>query len=1109
MFACGGFLHTVSSARTYRVLSGVLLVRVILLCCLLAHESIRVASVSLSELFPFGTSVNDNQTACDDDGGSGEIRLTIPFPFFGRWHDKLYVNNNGVISFVAELTTYRPSKFPLTQETPIIAPYWADVNIVNSSGTVWFRETRDPAMLNKATQEIGPLFAYKNFRAKWVFVATWEEVGFYGANEEGKNKRNTFQAVLVLDVTHKQSFVILNYAKIEWTTGANSEGDTATGLGGSPAQAGFNAGDAKHYYEIEGAITPSVVNLTQTSNTGIPGKWIFRIDSPKIQDTCSQLESGSVYFQPAFASMLGGNAVSVFGLCFDTEAQSLNGRLETEDGTSEELCCFKENASAKCYLPLSFHTGMVNVSLNVDNRGWNYSGQLEIRNIVDVKTDVIRINPDQWLTGHRVNVTWNSHFFEGATSYKFDILIFKMSNGEPSLQSIYNVTHTKNDLRLYSIDLPVSFSGAVVAVVRVTAFPNNCSRNLTGPSIYSDVFPVRYADTSHSEAACTNWLSKQPEPAMNVTGHCPCTLSQAEGDTAQYIQDPLCTIDSDWPMNCKYRSKSASQCIISNQRSDASAAYVCCYDKCSRELLIALEGNGGGTMERYNFRQDGANVVPYFTYMQEEIAPYMYCCEFGKNRTQCDQYLNFRKPVDCKGYQPPSAAQAAGDPHIVTLDDLGYTFNGVGEFTLLRVKETDMEVQVRAIPATDKTNKPQNATVFSALVVKASNTSSVLEIQKKTPGEEGFVPVFLDYQPFYFTSNVTQLSEIVVYKNETQNGTVELTLVLVDVGLSILVQAMEEMLNIMVIVGSKLKGQLEGLLGNFNGDKSDDLVARSGAMLSVEASMRDIHYIFGMSWNVSRNDSLFIVDQDNNFNSGANQEPDNLTLVSSYVPVFIDEIQNTEMPNDTQDICGENQACKFDYLVTGKKTIALATLKFSERYEAVKKDVSLDVRCPYVNPSAIENGRRNLTGLQVGANLTVSCDDGFHMNGVHQLTCEPDGEWNGTPPSCIRRIPDESLPVTVAIGAAAGGFVFVLVIIIAVRGVYKKCSRRRKITTSNIGSEHERSTELPIIFPISDIPSPVFENSLFMSSLCKLSEKGSFHIPRPTFVDPNIYSEYF
>ncbi|CAG5134000.1 unnamed protein product, partial [Candidula unifasciata] len=236
MFACGGFLHTISPARTCRVLTSVLFVRVVLLCCLLAHASVRVASVSVSELFPFGPSVNDNQTDREDDGGSGEIRLTIDFPFFGRSHDKIYVNNNGVISFVAELTTYRPSNFPLQQEIPIIAPYWADVYLVNSSGNVWFRETRDPAMLNKATQEIGTLFAIKNFRAKWVFVATWDEVGFYGAELEGKNKRNTFQAVLALDVTHKMSFVILNYAKIDWTTGANSQGDPTTGLGGSPAQ---------------------------------------------------------------------------------------------------------------------------------------------------------------------------------------------------------------------------------------------------------------------------------------------------------------------------------------------------------------------------------------------------------------------------------------------------------------------------------------------------------------------------------------------------------------------------------------------------------------------------------------------------------------------------------------------------------------------------------------------------------------------------------------------------------------------------------------------------------------------------------------------------------
>jgi hypothetical protein len=42
-------------------------------------------------------------------------------------------------------------------------------------------------------------------------------------------------------------------------------------------QAGFNAGDLVHYYSIEGAQTPAVINLTLTSNVDIPGKWVIKI----------------------------------------------------------------------------------------------------------------------------------------------------------------------------------------------------------------------------------------------------------------------------------------------------------------------------------------------------------------------------------------------------------------------------------------------------------------------------------------------------------------------------------------------------------------------------------------------------------------------------------------------------------------------------------------------------------------------------------------------------------------------------------------------------------------------------------------------------------------
>jgi len=55
-----------------------------------------------------------------------------------------------------------------------------------------------------------------------------------------------------------------------------------------------------------------------------------------------------------------------------------------------------------------------------------------------------------------------------------------------------------------------------------------------------------------------------------------------------------------------------------------------------------------------------------------------------------------------------------GDPHITTLDGLTYTFNGVGEYVLLRsMGEERVEFQGRTAVV------PQsNATVFSAFAIR-------------------------------------------------------------------------------------------------------------------------------------------------------------------------------------------------------------------------------------------------------------------------------------------------------------------------------------------------------------------------------------------------------
>ena len=74
-----------------------------------------------------------------------------------------------------------------------------------------------------------------------------------------------------------QSFVIFLYAdgRIQWTTGSNSGG--FRGLGGTEALAGINVGDGINSITIPGSITPSIINITQTSNINTPGVWVFKV----------------------------------------------------------------------------------------------------------------------------------------------------------------------------------------------------------------------------------------------------------------------------------------------------------------------------------------------------------------------------------------------------------------------------------------------------------------------------------------------------------------------------------------------------------------------------------------------------------------------------------------------------------------------------------------------------------------------------------------------------------------------------------------------------------------------------------------------------------------
>ena len=50
------------------------------------------------------------------------------------------------------------------------------------------------------------------------------------------------------------------------------------------------------------------------------------------------------------------------------------------------------------------------------------------------------------------------------------------------------------------------------------------------------------------------------------------------------------------------------------------------------------------------------------------------------------------------------------------------------------------------------------------------------------------------------------------------------------------------------------------------------------------------------------------------------------------------------------------------------------------------------------------NGRVDLTGTIVDSTATYSCDDRFRLQGQSTRTCQDDGQWSGSAPTCERKL---------------------------------------------------------------------------------------------------------
>jgi hypothetical protein len=214
----------------------------------------------------------------NDDGSTNAISILPAFPsgvqFFTGHYTQFWINTNGNITFNGPVPVFTPNPFPVASQ-PMIAPYWADVDIRFENGScmggVGTSSSGSGPCLNPSTNGV-----WWNM-SPGRLVVTWDNVGYYTCHT---TPVMNFQLVLTAPPggCPGDFDVEFRYNHCGWETGDASGG--VGGFGGTQAQAGFDAGNSRDYVAIPGSRMAGIAaHLCSSSNVmpTMPGIWRFQI----------------------------------------------------------------------------------------------------------------------------------------------------------------------------------------------------------------------------------------------------------------------------------------------------------------------------------------------------------------------------------------------------------------------------------------------------------------------------------------------------------------------------------------------------------------------------------------------------------------------------------------------------------------------------------------------------------------------------------------------------------------------------------------------------------------------------------------------------------------
>ena len=108
-----------------------------------------------------------------DDGSTGLVDIGFEVDFFGTMYSQLYVNNNGNVTFDANLGTFTPFGLTTNLGTPIIAPFFADVETrgIDPNAT----DLNAPKLVTYGTGTVN---------GRNAFGVNWVDVGYFSRHTD-------------------------------------------------------------------------------------------------------------------------------------------------------------------------------------------------------------------------------------------------------------------------------------------------------------------------------------------------------------------------------------------------------------------------------------------------------------------------------------------------------------------------------------------------------------------------------------------------------------------------------------------------------------------------------------------------------------------------------------------------------------------------------------------------------------------------------------------------------------------------------------------------------------------------------------------------------------